>query len=379
MKKLVTILVGGMILVVSCSIEKPVFPDGDGILKVTVIDTTGTYPGAEQGGFFVISDAVVSIQSRSHVYTDQNVSDMEGMAGFSELPAGKYSIFARKETVAGAQKKVFTGYIDIEITGTEEIGDTLYVSAVTINALMINEIMYNGSDASKFYFYDQFVEIYNSSVDTLYLDGCILTRNYGNAFIEPGIEDIDFVRALYAFQFPGTPVTGTEYPIYPGQYVVIAADAIDHSVWADNAVDLSGADWEFFNPLGNDYDVPGIPNLVSIHPTNRNDFMISLVHNGVVLTTGEEYSFEEYSQSSGTVSIRINLPLYTVIDGVEYSTNPEKRKELTLRVDAGFAGIGNPKYGGISVERWEIGFDTNNSTFDFVNIIPTPGWSHVDQ
>ncbi len=379
MKKAVIISICSLALVFSCGKEMPVLPDGDGIITLTVIDSAGTFPGAVQGENFVIAEAMINVQSRSHMFSDQKMSDSEGMTGFYDLPAGRYSLFARKEVVAGAQKKVFTGYVDIEILGTEETCDTIYVTSVTVNALMINEIMYNGSDASKFYFYDQFVEIYNSSADTLYLDGCILTRNYGNAFVEPGIEDIDHVRSLYAFQFPGTPVTGTDYPIYPGQYVAVAADAIDHSVWADNAVDLSGADWEFFNPLGNDYDVPHIPNLVSIHPTSRNDFMISLVHNAVILATGEEYEFEEYTQTSGYISIRINFPLYTVIDGVEYSTNPEKTKELTIRVDAGFAGIGNPKYGGLSVERREIGVDTNHSTFDFVNIVPTPGWSHVDQ
>ena len=252
---------------------------------------------------------------------------------------------------------------------------TVFGWQITVRELKINEIFYCGSDYARFYFYDQFVELYNTSQDTLYLDGCIITRNMPT--IDPDIEWIDHVRAIYAFQFPGTPVTGREYPIYPGQYVVVAADAIDHSLWA-NALDLSGADWEFFNPLGSDYDVPGVPNVTSIHPDSRADFMINLVHNAVVLTTGEEFAYESYINSAGYERIRVILPLYTVIDGVEYAPDSDRTKELTLRVDAGFAGLGCTKYSGQSTERREIGFDVNNSTFDFILLpTPTPGYTHI--
>ena len=43
--------------------------------------------------------------------------------------------------------------------------DTVIVSSVMPN-LVINEIFYAGSDRSSFYFYDQFVELYNASNET---------------------------------------------------------------------------------------------------------------------------------------------------------------------------------------------------------------------
>ncbi len=373
-RKIISFLPAALLLTAGCGGERPSAPDGEGIISVVIVDTTGTLPGAVPGEATVVSGAAVSLQSRSHEYVEVTESNDGGTAGFYALPAGDYSLFARRELL-GAQKKVFTGFTELHVSGAEMVTDTIYVSTVTVNSLMINEIYYCGGDYSKYYFYDQFVELYNSSQDTLYLDGCILTRNFPTIDID--IEGIDYVRALYAFQFPGTPVTGREHPIYPGQYVVVAADAVDHSRWAD-AIDLSGADWEFFNPLGSDYDVPGIPNVTSIHPDNSRDFMINLVHNAVVFTTGEEFAYESYINSAGYERIRIILPLYTVIDGVEYAPNSDRTKELTMRVDAGFAGLGCTKYSGQSTERREIGFDVNNSTFDFILIpSPTPGYTHV--
>ncbi len=361
-----------LVLFAACSSsEKPYAPDGEGVITLLLVDTTGTVPGSVPGEPSVLQGAKVSIQARTHEYVDASESDDTGVAGFTGLAAGDYTVFARSEIVAGAQKKVFTGFTEVHVAGTDAVSDTLYLSTVTVNSLMINEVYYCGSDYSKFYFYDQFVELYNSSADTLYLDGCIITRNSSANVTD--IEEIDFIRAVYAFQFPGTPVTGRRYPIVPGQFVVIAADAIDHSVYANNGADLSGADWECFNPLGSDYDVPGIPNIISIHPSSRTDYMISLSHDAVVLATGEEYWVDVVDGAT-----RIALPLYSVIDGVEYASSSDKTKYLTLRVDAGFAGLGCAKYSGESTERREVGMDVNNSTFDFTLLPgPTVGYSHV--
>lgn len=376
MKASLAMLSAVIVFFVGCSTDnKPTMPDGEGIISIAIVDTSGSIPGSTPGEPAAVPGATVSLQARTHEYVDVAEAP-DGTAGFALLPAGEYMLFARMEIPSGAQKKVLAGFIDVNVTGPGTVTDTIIVDVVIVNALMINEIYYCGGDYSKYYFYDQFVELYNSSQDTLYLDGCVLTRNFPSN--TETIEEIDHVRAIHAFQFPGVPVSGHQYPIYPGQLVVVAGDAVDHSAYA-NAVDLSGADWEFFNPLGSDYDVPGVPNIVSIHPDKTIDFMINLSHNAVVFATGEEVGYETYINSSGYERIRVTLPLYTVIDGVEYATNSDATKELTVRVDAGFAGLGCTKYSLQSTERREIGMDVNNSTFDFILLpSPTNGWSHLD-
>jgi hypothetical protein len=247
------------------------------------------------------------------------------------------------------------------------------VKEPTTSGLLINEIFYCGSDAASFYFYDQFVELHNSSNSTIYLDGIIVTRQAQSTY--PDQETAPFVRAIYAYQFPGTPVTGRQYPVRPGEFVVIAADAVNHKQWCQKSIDLSGADWEFFNPLSSDYDNPAVPNIVNINPSSKVDYLINLTRNAVVIATGEQYGYEEYEPGK----FHVRIPIETIIDGVEYAASASSTKELTSRVDAGLAGIGCTRYSGQSVERREPGLDTNNSTADFLlTLHPTPGYSYFE-
>lgn len=365
----------GCVLVLGCSQDMPDAPDGSGALTIMVVDSTGLFPGSVPGVPFCLDSAEVRVKSRSHEFSALGYTNIDGVVEFEDLVSGLYDVFARKEAMIENNEKLFTGGFDFQLSGFESKDYTVTVNLIAASDLMINEVFYCGSDYSSFYFYDQFVELYNAADTTMYLDGIILTRQVQSAF--PEQDEVPYIRAIYAYQFPGTPVTGRQYPIEPGQFVVIAADAIDHTAWNDKSIDLSGADWECFNALGGDYDVPGVPNLINIVPTVSVDYMINLSHNGVVIATGESYSFMERDTGTG---LYILIPIETVIDGIEYASRSTSTKELTSRVDAGFAGLGCTKYSGQSTERRELGLDTNDSSFDFTLIDrPTPGWSHVNQ
>ncbi len=269
---------------------------------------------------------------------------------------------------------------DLEAGGNWAMYFTADASEIKVNELVINEVFFTGSCASSFYFYDQFVELYNPSSDTLYLDNIIVTRQ--SQVKDPDMESKDYVLALYAFQLKGT---GKQYPIAPGQYAVIAADAVNHKQWCANSPDLSLANpdlshapgepyklYEAFNALGNDYDTPGVPNFESVMPGKTTDFLINLSHNAVVIAEGGDYPIDEGNY--------MRIPIDKVIDGVEYVSNPYiTTKEMTVRIDAGYAGIGIPKYSAQSAERATAGLDTDNSTFDFVVIpYPTPGLQYAE-
>jgi hypothetical protein len=359
---LMTLMLGA-----GCGREIPNRPDGKGTIVIAAIDTSGFFPGSALGEPYYMDSTEVSIQSQTHIFTANAMTDETGVVSFERLDTGSYSVFVRRAVDVGPNKMVFTGFGQVAIQGNDVASDTVLVKTVSVSNLMINEINFTGSCASTFYFYDQFVELYNASADTLYLDNTIITRQLQTK--DPEMEIKDYVSAIYAFQLHGT---GRQYPIKPKQYVVIAADAVDHRQWCSTAVDLSKADYECFNALGNDFDVPGVPNFESIMPTRSTDFLINLSHNAVVLAAGGNYVIDELNY--------MHIPIKDVIDGVEYNSNPAYSKEMTVRVDAGFAGIGIVKYSGYSTERREPGLDTNNSTFDFIDLVhPTPGFFHAPQ
>jgi hypothetical protein len=362
----ICLVVGTLLAVFSgCGLDIPGMPDGRAALVVTVADTSGFLPGSVPGERFYVDSAEVRIESRTHIFTASRMTGSDGVVTFDDLDAGVYSVFATRVIKLGSAKKVFTATYKTEVRGEVTVTDTVDVKLVSASALMINEIYYAGSCASMFYMFDLFVELANASDDTLYLDGMLVIR--ANNEIGPEIETDDYVKGIFAFQFPGTPVTGREYPIYPKQLIVLASDATNHSAFCATSIDLRNADWEFFNALGHDFDNPAVPNLNNIIPGKGVDFLIGMTHNGVFLTTGDEFTFDSES--------KVLVPLKNVIDGVEYSVNGAAAKQITVRVDAGFTGVGLMRYSSASIERREFGLDTNDSTFDF-RILPrsTPGY-----
>jgi hypothetical protein len=180
--------------------------------------------------------------------------------------------------------------------------------------------------------------------------------------------DGDIDKAISGGQFPGTPLTGREWPIAPGQFVVCACTPIDHRQYCPTSVDLSQADFEFYNPLcTRDADYPGIPNITELYKGRTTIFMLSLGSDVYVLTDGSDLNYTD------------GIDISSVVDGVEYrSSVPAIMKYLTPLVDQGYAGIGIQKYNGLSIERIIPGYDTNNSTNDFEIIThPTPGYQHT--
>lgn len=187
----------------------PEMPDGEGHLEVSVADTSGLFGGMENAPIYLVDGAEIHLSARNHEYNRVTTTDIFGMASFSDLPTGDYSIFAASSLDLGDAEKVFTGGGEYRILGDAAVEDTVVISLIRSSDLMINEIYFCGSDASSFYFYGQFCELCNASSDTMYLDGMIITRQRP---VEADVEDppLDYVRAVYAYQFPGTPVTGRD-------------------------------------------------------------------------------------------------------------------------------------------------------------------------
>lgn len=380
MKYLVYVLL--TIALFSCIEKMPTQKDGDFIYSAVIVDTLGLLAFDSTLGYSPLKNTTITLESYSYFSSFANSikyykkTDNTGRVEFNRLANSDYLLYSDiLDTIRFSQATL--QWDSVKVGCSEEIKnindsfctDTIYTFAAA-PGLVINEIFYCGSDRASFYFYDQFVELYNASKETKYLDGLIVCRARQSR--NPDLETNDFAQASYVFQFPGTPLTGRDYPINPGEYIVIAGDAIDHSQLISKALDLSHAGWEFYNPLANEVDNPA-QNVTNALPERTIDFLINVSENAVILADGTDWYYGETPPNSSYQSIHI--PIRTVIDAVEYSSDSDEIKSLTVRLDAGFAGVGMVKYSGKSVERRIPGFDTNNSRLDFIILdTPTPGY-----
>jgi hypothetical protein len=160
------------------------------------------------------------------------------------------------------------GAVDLAAPGTEA---AVALTAGRPGTLVISELWF-GTFAVQgtSYNWGQFMEIYNNSATTQYLDGKLIGkgpfagRDYGGIACsgeERWTNDPDGVWVRWVYRFPGT---GTRYPLRPGEAVIVAMEAIDHSELFEGQLDLSRADFEFESESG--VDNPHVPNLVNVGP-----------------------------------------------------------------------------------------------------------------
>lgn len=357
-KGLICLIVVAVFLLSGCFKEIPEFEDGLLNLNVTI-----RYVESQYGIDIVLDSAEVTLQCNDYkmgVITD--TTDTNGTVVFQNLPWSEYMITSGKELLldlGDGEMPVPLIADTVFVPEKEDNVFTLFARGPAEPGLKINEIYTSGPLNNFFFFYDQYFELYNSSSDTAYLDGMIFCR-MGSSL----------ASVTYIFQFPGEPKVGKEYPVPPDSFVVLAMDAYnfrDEIFGGQKSVDLSNADWEFVNAndpgdLNNNPDVPNIWNIKVGHTL---DFMVGLTADALILGDGTDVNYFD------------GIDIETVVDCVEYSSSPTHTKEMPEELDKGFGGIGQLKYQGMSLERRMAGFDTNNSTVDFVVIsAPTPGYQH---
>jgi hypothetical protein len=227
------------------------------------------------------------------------------------------------------------------------IAASLFVSTCLLaqsKGLVINEIYIGG--VRTLLANDSYIEVYNPTANTLYLDGCLLARVTASS---GGMLN----TIAEAWKFPGT-VGGKTLPVTPGQFVVICPGAQKVS----GGLDFSNADYETY---------AGIPILEQDNPSSKNlrklgagqittDINLSQTLDAVVLTTGEDTIMTD------------GIPESQVIDGVQYSTTTASI--LLASIDAGFTGGSGLKLG-VTMERSKVGVTTHNSAVDF-SLFPKP-------
>ncbi len=291
-------------------------------------------------------------------------TDSTGLVVFKNLPFAKYHANVRGNVIIPSFLEpdeldtiIVVGSSIIEQKNKDIYQDTIYTKTLgTSPGLKINEIFFSGSPNNFGYQGDQFIELYNSSKDTIYLDGMMICRLYF---------DLDNVRM--AFQFPGEPFGVTkEFPIAPGEFKVIAQDALNHRqkiFQGKVGTDLTMADFEFKN--NNDFDNLNVPNLDNVIIGKNTDFVLSGKYGIVLITDGSDLNYKD------------GIEIESIIDCIQYFTGNDLPTKIDATLDRGYGGIGVSLFSGKSIERIAPGFDTNNSTKDFESLRkPTPGYQN---
>ena len=216
-------------------------------------------------------------------------TDSLGQVTFAELLPGRYDITSLR--LLSASEGMQVAVADSTLAGISALGGgaRIHVQPPVIAAeveaaagrrgsVVISEIhdwwprVTSGPTAQ--YTQAAYVEVYNNSDTTVYLDGKILGEGFwyvwesdlNEASLDNCTEfeswrvDPDGVWSEKHLRFPGA---GREYPLAPHEARVVATQAINHrEVHPELGLpDLSMADFEVVGP-GQDVDNPAVPNMV---------------------------------------------------------------------------------------------------------------------
>ena len=282
-----------------------------------------------------------------------------------------------------------------------DVVDTFDVATSTTGAFVIKEIYFSGclTPSGNAYSADQFVEIYNQTDQVQYVDGLSILEHesYG---LEPNywswLKDTIVCRMIWTI-----PGEGNDYPLNPGESVVLARDAFDHkSDPLGNPlcpVDLGHADFEFFvfSASGDDIDGAYSPNMIEDLFTFRGTDMVFHVRGGSALALaripGNDAERKEFIANHLTLKDDLSSTRYYgkvpndwVIDAVEvvFDEAHAVYKRFPDELDAGYTYNQYGSKTGLSIRRKiketvdgrVIYQDTNNSIEDFLKGVEPKPW-----
>lgn len=378
-------------------------------------------------------------------------TDAQGNANFGSILPGTYDINATVTLSAAefnatfgyapeTEEVVFNANLNQIVVNTNNTMSSLTLKTARLGDLVIKQIYYGGSHAQQgASFRDQFIEIFNNSNEVIYADGLYVAQVMGkqNNTSHPKTQsngqwdwsqslgmtignkaNTDYVYADYVFQIPGN---GTQYPIQPGESIVIAQSAQNHKAPLvdltgepisiqnpDLTIDLSTADFEAY--LGNfrisieeepyKYDLanPAVPDLLigywgreGYWNGNKDFLMDNLGRDSYVIFRTETLDYKDFPTpdvteivNTGNSQTKFNLqiPVSIIIDGVETqhaNTSSALPQRLPSTIDNTSTKITAP-FTSKSVMRKtkttangrKILQDTNNSAADFVEVTANP-------
>lgn len=350
------------------------------------------------------ASATLTNVATNQTYTTANFrQNGEQYADTLTLPVGTYNIevtgeisYALDDTTT-VSATVRTASENLVVSANGATGTTLALNTYRAqDGLVISEIFYpaTSTEAGKAYLYDQYLKIANNSDSILYLDGLALVESQFTSsnqyeYTPDIMSKAITVDAVYVF-----PGSGRENALAPGEEVLVALNAKNHKDMSSTAIDLSNADFEFYDessiPSQTDDDNPDVPNLDKWYCYTRTIFMLNsqgtksyaLVRPTVdaeTFLTDYKYTYKYTATLPNgqreMSSTAYKMPNEWVIDAVCLSkAGGWVWNVFDASLDAGYAFCGTAEnakdsYNHAVVRKKENGkwVDTNNSTNDFTS------------
>ncbi len=316
-------------------------------------------------------------------YEVNTTMDATGKVTVSNIIPGIYTITVSAEASQSGFTYNYSGNavnVDL-VTDNKEV--TITVGASKSGALVMKEIYYCGSKTPTggSYFRDQFYEIYNNSEEVVNVKGlCIAILNpltaTANLPVWPGDDAANYVYGSTIWQVP----TSANYPLNPGESIIIAQMADDHkksNLNPNSPVNLLSAEFEtFVNATSLISDNPAINMVMAFWPSPTPQWLTTVFGGAfVIYFPSQPIDPVNFVSPVGSTSKNYKIPIEEVVDAVELVGNPNQvqLKRMPAVLDAGAATVG-ATYASQSVARKikttlpdgrNIYFDTNNSSDDF--------------
>lgn len=315
-----------------------------------------------------------------------------------DLPYGSYKIIANGVVIANNEEARAAGIGQTDITSAvTNLTIPLFIKKFHED-FIIEEVFFTGikTPDNKNYNSSRYFKITNNTSKVLFADQLIIGQS---EFLTTDDKNPTPYNPNLSFAVKGVmvlPGTGNQYPVQPGDFIVIADNAINHKQNTSTAYDLHNADFEFpsTNPALGQVDNPSVPNAEVIY--TQMQFNMFFLHNrgfeSYVIArfpAGEnkdsflqkfKYDYT-YQNSAGTVTSKsaYAIPNSWIVDAENNSVPTKFIHTLTsASMDSGWASVGatdnDANRYGKSVRRKTSGtlsngknlyMDTNNSTNDF--------------
>ncbi|WP_281232691.1 DUF4876 domain-containing protein [Flavobacterium gelatinilyticum] len=288
-----------------------------------------------------------------------------------------------------------SGYKEsVVITGSAASVSLNLFLKTTQSDFLIEEVFFTGTRTAegKQYLGDKYFRIYNNTDKTLYADGLMIAQSEFMTTDKQEYTPNIMAQSFAANAIAVVPGNGTTYPIAPGEYFIIAEDAINHKEYNPNSMDMRPAAFEFYTEDADDVDNPAVPNMENlfssmvIHNRGFRSFVIARMPAAVSKTAYlTDYTYDyEYNLVFGGETYPMGESVYSIpnawiIDAVNLSVESEFQWIVTApSLDMGWTYCGKvdsdaTRYGK-SVRRKTLSTasngkkilkDTNNSTVDF--------------